>query len=206
MLTQLLDAASGVLPAGPALLLVVGALVTLDALLPVLPSETAVVTAGVVVAASGVTSLPWLVAAAAVAALAGDVLSYTLGRTGRARWTHHRLVATRRAAALRYAQDALDRRGPVLVALARFVPGGRTAVTLSAGAAAMPRRRFVVAAALGAVVWAAVFATAGFVGGRVLADNLVLAVGVTVGLVLVVTLLVEALRRRYRGGVLVASP
>ncbi len=199
MLTDLLSATSAVVPAGAALLLAVGLLVAGDAVLPVLPSETAVVSAGVLVAATSVTSLPWLVVVAASAAVVGDLVSYRVGRTGAMRWEMVRRSATRRGAAVRYAQDGLDRRGPFMVALARFVPGGRTAVTLSAGAAAMPHRSFAAASAVGAAVWASAFAAVGFVGGRALGDDVVVALGVAVGLLLAVSVLVEGVRRLVQG-------
>jgi membrane protein DedA with SNARE-associated domain len=198
MLTELLGTTSSVAPAGSALLLAVALLVAGDAVLPVLPSETAVVSAGVLVAATGVTALPWLMVVAATAAVVGDLMSYRLGRTGAARWDAMLRSPSVRGAALRYAQAALDRRGPAMVATSRFVPGGRTAVTLSAGAAAMPLRAFVTASAVGASVWAPTFAAAGFVGGRTLGDNVLVAMALAVVLVLGVTVLVDAGRRLVR--------
>src|SRR6185437_607030 len=49
-----------------------------DAIIPLVPSETAVITAGVV-AASGHLTVPLVIAAAAVGALAGDNIGYGLG-------------------------------------------------------------------------------------------------------------------------------
>ena len=57
---------------------VVFLLALLDAILPVVPSETAVITAGVL-AAAGHLSLPLIVAFAAVGALAGDNIAYFIG-------------------------------------------------------------------------------------------------------------------------------
>ena len=54
-------------------------LALLDAIVPVVPSETSVITAGVV-AASGDLSVPLIVAAAAAGAFAGDNTAYLLGR------------------------------------------------------------------------------------------------------------------------------
>ncbi|HEX2435719.1 MAG TPA: hypothetical protein VHI76_03615 [Solirubrobacterales bacterium] len=55
------------------------ALVALDAVLPIAPSETLVV-AGGVLAADGALSLPLLSAAAATGALTGHTVLYLLGR------------------------------------------------------------------------------------------------------------------------------
>jgi membrane-associated protein len=51
----------------------------LDAILPVVPSETAVITAGVV-ASGGRLSLPLIILAAAVGATLGDDTAYLIGR------------------------------------------------------------------------------------------------------------------------------
>src|SRR5215471_9601509 len=53
-------------------------LAALDAVLPVVPSETAVITAGVV-AAGGDLSLPLVIVAAAAGAFAGDNFAYLIG-------------------------------------------------------------------------------------------------------------------------------
>ncbi len=63
----------------------------------------------------------------------------------------------------------------------------------------MPHRSFAAASAVGAAVWASAFATVGFVGGRALGDDIVVALGVAVGLVLAVSVLVEGGRRLVQG-------
>ena len=62
---------------------VVFLLALLDAILPVVPSETAVITAGVV-AGSGRLSLPLIVASATAGAMAGDNTAYLVGRASAA--------------------------------------------------------------------------------------------------------------------------
>jgi membrane protein DedA with SNARE-associated domain len=57
---------------------VVMPLAVVDALIPIVPSETAVITAGVV-AAAGHLQLPLVLLAAALGAFAGDNLAYGLG-------------------------------------------------------------------------------------------------------------------------------
>lgn len=157
------------------LLALVAVLVTVDAILPVLPSETAVVSAGVLAASPGRVPLAALIGVVAVAAVAGDLLAFAVGRRHAATWDRHRERRTRRGAALRWASAALSRNTTALVASARFVPGGRTAVTLSAGAMRLPWRLVARCAAVGALAWASAFSLLGFAGGRVFADNLVLA-------------------------------
>lgn len=139
--------------------------VLLDALLPVVPSETAVITAGVV-AAAGELTLPIVLAAAACGAFAGDNAAYGIGRRfgpyAKARY----FGGQKGRKTISWAERQLAERGGELILIARFIPGGRTAVTLSAGAARYPWRRFAVFDAIAGIFWASYAALLGFVGGK----------------------------------------
>jgi membrane-associated protein len=50
--------------------------------------------------------------------------------------------------------------------IARFIPGGRTAVTLSAGTLEYPWRKFIVFDAIAGLVWGAYAAALGYFGGH----------------------------------------
>ncbi len=137
----------------------------LDALLPVVPSEAAVITAGVV-AATGHLAMPLALAAAACGAFAGDNTAYALGRRfgpyAKARYFH----GAKGRKTTHWAERQLARRGGELILVARFIPGGRIAVTLTAGAARYPWRRFAVFDAVAGIFWATYAAFLGFFGGR----------------------------------------
>lgn len=60
----------------------------------------------------------------------------------------------------------------MIIVVARFVPGGRTATTFSAGALAMPWRRFVVIDALAAALWATYMTLLGYFGGSAFEESL----------------------------------
>ena len=158
------------LTAAPWAYVVIGVVAALDALLPVVPSEATVISAGVL-AGAGDLSLVLVVAAGAAGAFAGDTSAYLLGRVLRpaveARLATRAALRRRRA----WAERLLQRRGGVVVLGARFVPGGRTAVTVTAGLVAMPAARFAAFAAAAAVVWASYAAAAGFVGGRTFEEH-----------------------------------
>jgi membrane protein DedA with SNARE-associated domain len=136
----------------------------LDALVPIVPSETAVITAGVVAAAGGL-SLPLVIAAAAAGAFVGDNTAYLLGSRFGPRVQGRLVRGERGRASLEWAERQLDERGGELIVIARFIPAGRTAVTLSAGLLRYPWRRFVVFDATAAVVWASYAALLGYFGG-----------------------------------------
>ena len=137
----------------------------LDALVPIVPSETAVITAGVV-AASGDLSLGLIIPAAAAGAFLGDNTAYLIGRRFGGRATERFFSGEKAQQRLGWAEEQLRERGGELIVIARFIPGGRTAVTLSAGTLRYPWRRFVVFDAAAALVWASYAALLGYYGGR----------------------------------------
>lgn len=185
--------------ASPWLLLVLFAVAVIDGFFPPVPSETVLVAAAAVAASTGAlhTVLPMVLVAAA-GAMIGDNIAYAIGRgvgTTRFRWMRRPRVA----AAFARAQHALDRRGAALILGARYIPVGRVAVNMSAGALGYPRRRFVPLSAVGAVSWAAYSAIIGFLAGRWLEDQPLLGAVLGVAFALALGLVIDrvaAVRRR----------
>jgi membrane protein DedA with SNARE-associated domain len=132
--------------------LVVAAAIVVDAVVGVIPSE-ALLHVGGVLASRGDLALAALIAVAAAAAVCGDLLTHTLGRTVGARVRDRLFRGERARRRLERAREELDER-PWILTVARFVPGLRTAATFSAGSLGMPRLRFVAYVAPGAVAWA----------------------------------------------------
>lgn len=145
---------------------VIFVLLVLDCLLPVLPAETSVI-AGGALAAGGQLQLPVVLVAAVTAVAAGDLLTHEAARRGGrrlfGRWT--REGRPRRVLAKTTA--GLHRWGGAIVTAGRFVPMGRTTVALATGYARFPRRRYLPALLLGAVLWSCYMVSLGYVGGRV---------------------------------------
>ncbi len=160
MFDQLADAVSGSNWA----YLIVLAVVAGDAVLPLLPGETIVVTGGVL-SASGDLNVVLVFLAGAVGAFLGDSLCYWIGRRFGTRVAEKFLRGERGKRSLEWAERALDRRGRTLVAAARFVPGGRTAVSLVAGTTEFPWRTWMVADLIGVTVWSAYNTGLGRIGG-----------------------------------------
>ncbi|MDX6689809.1 MAG: hypothetical protein QOG15_1266 [Solirubrobacteraceae bacterium] len=132
-----------------------------------LPGETALITAGGLVAA-GHLSLPIVIAVAAVAAVVGDTIGYWVGRRGgRALLLRDGFGATHRRHAVQRADRFFARYGAATVFFGRWVPGVRIVAAVTAGAARMPWPRFAVANALGAFAWAATIATLAVLAGPV---------------------------------------
>jgi membrane-associated protein len=170
----------------------------LDALIFVLPAETAVIALGVATAGSTDPRIGLLVALAAAGAFAGDNGAYLLGRRlGPA--VGRRVFAGDRGARRRArAEQSLSRFGAAIIVVCRFIPGGRTAVTLTCGMIGYPLRRFVPATALAGVLWASYAFFIGRLGGTALSDNPCAGLLLAVGLVSLITLLVEAGRRYWQ--------
>jgi membrane protein DedA with SNARE-associated domain len=137
----------------------------LDALVPIVPSETAVITAGVV-AASGDLSLGLIIPAAAAGAFLGDNTAYLIGRRFGGRLTDRFFSGEKATERMAWAEVQLSERGGELIVVARFIPGGRTAVALSAGTLGYPWRRFVVFDLAATLIWASYAALLGYYGGR----------------------------------------
>jgi membrane-associated protein len=170
-----------------------------DAVLPALPSETALIVCGIQ-AARGNLSLGWVIAMGALGAFVGDNTSYALGR-----WVGQP-VATRffsggRARErLDWAQRFLKERGSYVLVIARFIPGGRTATTFTSGLVRLPwLTRFVPFIFVAAVLWSLYGALLGYLGGRVFRDQplygLLLALGLA-GLVAASVELTRWLRKK----------
>jgi len=170
----------------------------LDAILPALPGETAIVALGVATAGSTDPRVVLLVVLAAAGAFAGDNLSYLIGRRFAPAVRRRFFSSPKGAAANAWAERSLARFGTQLIVVCRFIPGGRTAVTLTCGLTGYPRRRFVAATALAAVIWAAQAFLIGRIGGRAFADNPWAALGVALGASAAISALIEVVRRLRR--------
>jgi membrane protein DedA with SNARE-associated domain len=142
----------------------------LDAFFPLVPSETVAITAGVL-AGSGDLSLPLCILCAAAGAFVGDNVSYGLG-TWLGEHTVKRLFRGERSRrGFEWAERTLEERGTYLIVVARFIPGGRTATTFSAGYVhSFSWRRFVVADAVAGLVWGTYTVLLGYLGGKAFED------------------------------------
>jgi len=165
-----------------------------DAFFPFVPSETVAITAGVL-AGSGKLSLPLCIVAASAGAFVGDNISYGLGTLLGERTVKRFFSGEKAHKAFTWAEGMLERRGTYLIIVGRFIPGGRTATTFSAGYVhSFPWRRFVVADALAASLWGTYTVLLGYFGGKAFAQEpwkgLILAFAIAVS----VTGLVELVR------------
>jgi membrane-associated protein len=183
------------LAASPWVYLVVFAVCVIDGFFPPVPSETVVVGAATISVATGEPHLLLLIGAASAGAIVGDNIAYQLGRalgTDRFAWMRARRVAS----AVAWARRELDRRGALLIFAARYIPVGRIAVNMTAGATGYPIRRFVPLSIAAGIAWAAYSALFGIVAGQWLHDQPLLAIVIAIVFATVVGAIVDAVIRR----------
>jgi membrane-associated protein len=184
------------LQAGSALSYLIAFVVpALDAIFPVLPAESAIIALGVATAGSADPRIALLVGCAAAGAFLGDNLCYLLGRRfGPA--VQRRFFATPKGGRARaWAERSLEKYGTPLIVVCRFIPGGRTAVTLTCGLTGYPRRRFAAATAVAAVIWALYAFFIGRLGGRAFEDNPWAGLVIAFGASIAISALIEGVRR-----------
>jgi len=143
----------------------------IDAFFPVVPSESVVITAGNL-ASSGDLWLLGVIAAAAGGAIVGDNISYAIGKYAGEHTVKRLFRSDKARRGFEWAEEQLERRGFYIIVIARFIPGGRTAVTFSSGYThAMPWRRFIVADVCAGLIWGTYAAMLGYIGGKTFEDQ-----------------------------------
>lgn len=165
----------------------------LDGFFPVVPSESLVITGGVF-AASGGPILPLVILASAAGAFTGDHISYFIGRRAGHRFTERAATDSRSGRSFAWAARTLEERGGLVLVVARYVPGGRTAITLTMGAVGYPRPRFTLFDALAASSWAIYSAMIGYIGGEAFEENPAKGLLAGFGVAIAITVCVETIR------------
>ncbi len=179
--------------ASPWFYLIIFAVAVFDSILPIVPSETLVIIGGVS-AGSGSLSIALVIVCAASGAFIGDNLSYLIGREA-SDWVIKRRARTERGAKqMANIVEQIHDRGGMLLITARFIPGGRTLLTLSCGVTQQPRKWFIGWAVVAASVWSLYASLLGFIGGKSFADNHTKAFLIAFAGAFGVTLIVEVFR------------
>ena len=166
-----------------------------DAVLPVLPSETAVIVAGILSTTGPKLSLGWVIAAAAAGAWIGDNTSYALGKYAGEPMRRRFFTGDKSTRSLAWATRQLEKRGGVIIVVSRFVPGGRTATTFTCGLTRYEWHRFAIFSAIAAIFWALYASLLGYFGGKAFEDRPLLALIVALGIAFGIALLVEGIRK-----------
>lgn len=170
--------------------LVVYAFAALDGFFPTVPSESTIVSLSSLWSSSGRPSIILIGLAAWAGAFTGDNLGYLLGnKIGWERFRFLREGKGRRA--VEAAENGLRKRALVFLMTARYIPFGRTAVNLVAGAVHYPHRLFWPRSVLSTFVWAVYSCAIGAVAGAWFENNHLLAITVALVAAIVMALVVE---------------
>jgi len=182
--------------------LVIFAVAAVDAFFPLVPSESLVVIGGNL-ASSGDLVLLLVILSGAAGAVVGDNISYGVGTLVGERTVKRWFRGEKAHKRLEWAEKTLDERGAYIILIARFIPGGRTAVTFSAGYVhSLSWRRFIVYDVAAGLLWATYAALLGYFGGKTFEDHPWFGLLIALGIALSLGFVVEAVRhlRARRSG------
>ncbi|MEO5780024.1 MULTISPECIES: DedA family protein [Arthrobacter] len=182
----------------PWVLVLVFACCVIDGFFPPIPSESVVVGLAAVAATANVPVPLYLIGTAAAGAFIGDNIAYLIGRgagTSRRAW----MRGPRMQTTFHWAGTELRKRPASLILVARFVPIGRVAVNLTAGATGFPRPRFVALTVLSAVLWAVYSVGIGMFFGQWFEENHLLGATIAILCAIVLGVLVDFVIGKVRG-------
>jgi membrane-associated protein len=167
----------------------------IDGFFPPVPSETVVVALAAVAMTSGVPNLWLVIVLAAIGAIIGDNTAYVIGRSigaRRFRWMRR----PKASGAFAWAGSQLDKRGALLIMAARYIPVGRIAVNMTAGATGFHRVRFFWLSVIAGCSWALYSVGIGVLAGHWVQDNPLLGVALAVGIAMAIGLIVDFVNRK----------
>lgn len=135
-------------------------------LFPILPGDSLLFAIGLFIATDKIDVSFWFaIPALIVAAFAGNVVGYEIGRAvGPAIYERDGRFIKRKYIDQTHA--FFERHGNKALVIGRFVPIVRTFITLVAGVGQMERRRFFTWSAVGAVLWVVIVVLAGALLGK----------------------------------------
>ena len=173
----------------------------IDGFFPPIPSESMAIALAALSVSSGQPNLALIIISAAAGAFTGDQIAYSIGkRLAVSRLPFMRSPRGRRT--LDWSERTLARRGGAFILAARYIPVGRVAVNMTAGAVGYSRRRFVGFVVIASLTWALYCAAIGIGTGTWLRGHPIRAVvvGVVSGLLIgaIVDLGIERLTLREK--------
>lgn len=144
-------------------------MIAVDGPVPMLPSETLLMSAGAsAFAAHSVLAVTGLFVAALVGSMLGDLAVFWLGRSSNKILPR---AADSDSGIGHWVRANIFRRPVVALVGARFVPGGRLVSTAAAGRLGLPIRRFLFGSAVSSAVWSAYMLVVGLALGPMTGGN-----------------------------------
>lgn len=176
---------------------ILAALLIIDGFFPLVPGETTVVVLATL-GAAGHGPAPLAVLFVSIAAtMIGDGIAFSLGRRmGTTRWAWMRRPRASRA--LEWAAAHLQKRPGVILAVAKFIPFARVAITMTAGASSLQVWRYLIFSLVSASLYTAYHVMVATTSGTLFSSSPLIAVGVSIGFGLVSAGIVAGVRRLRR--------
>jgi membrane protein DedA with SNARE-associated domain len=167
----------------------------LDSVIPLVPSETTVIIGGVAVA-TGIAPYPLLavIGAGAAGAFIGDNMAFSIGKRWSDAFERRAERKPKFAAKLLWAREQIAVRGGLLLITARFIPGGRTAVTIASGITRQSRAWFIRWTFVAALIWATYSAGLARLIGEPFKDDHTKAFWIAFGTALGINVAIELVR------------
>jgi len=169
----------------------------------VLPGDPTLFTAGLLAATAAINADLWLVCVVVtIAAILGNICGYWIGaKVGpplfnrpNARFLHKGQVEK--------TQRFFEKHGPIAIVLARFIPLGRTLITVVAGIARMDKKKYFVYSTIGGVLWATGVTLLGLLGQipwvAANVDTMLLFIAIAIATVSIAPIAAETIKRRRR--------
>jgi membrane protein DedA with SNARE-associated domain len=178
----------------PWVFVIVAGIAFLDGFFPVVPGETSVIVAGASAASVGYPNIGLIMLVAAVGAFCGDHVSYAIGRFAFGPIARRLKPGGKTRKAFDWAHDSLVKRGGIVLVVARYIPGGRTAITITSGAVRYPLRKFSSFDLIAAASWGVYCGAIGYIAGKTFQDRPLLALGLGFVLAMVCAGLLELTR------------
>lgn len=174
------------------------AVCVIDAFFPPVPSESVIAALAAIGSSTGSPAWWWLIPTAALGAIIGDNIAYGIGHTigtERFGWMRKPKIAH----AFDWARRMLDERAALLIITARYIPVGRIAVNVTAGATAYPWRKFFPLSMIGGISWAIYSVAVASLFGHWLENRPLLAAVIGIACAVVLGFVVDRVVRRLFG-------
>jgi len=141
--------------------------VLIGAVIPIIPTGAAVSAAAAVAwHRDGYTVLA-VVAVGALAAYGGDAVMYALCRAGGEALTRRVRLSRKPIEMAGTVKDRIERRPITALLVSRLIPAGRIPMLLAAAVVGISWRRFATANVAACVLWSAMYAAVGLIGGLI---------------------------------------
>ncbi|MFZ4843422.1 DedA family protein [Mycetocola saprophilus] len=181
----------------PWIYLIVLAMVLIDGFFPPVPGEAVLVGATAIAISAGSPNVWVLLVAGAIGAAIGDNIAFRIGRAvGVERYAWMR--KPRVVAALDFARRGLEKRGTLLVLGGRYIPVGRIAINMTAGATGFPPRRFAALSVVAGFLWSIHAILIGALAGHLTQGNPLIGAVLGIGFAILLGIIIDTVGRIRR--------